>query len=180
MANDLPKLPDEIIETVRQLLIQDEDLRWALGDYLADVVVEIEPTYKRMGIRFPRATLFRQIANVVGCDTSTLRDRQSVCTFYPPGIRREFDALSWSQLRACKSAGSSWREYAEWALANLPAPVALIRARIKHNGHLPPKWEARWERILDLASEIERDDDAPQSIRGLCRGLVDAAGEVRA
>ena len=64
-----------------------------------------------------------------------------------------------------------WREYAEWALANLPAPVALIRARVKHNGHLPPAWEGRWARVLELCGALVDDNQAPDEVRRLA-GVV--------
>jgi len=176
--NELPPLPDDIIETVRQYISEDDDHRWRLGDYLTDVVNEITPLYSKMGVTYPRASLFRQIANLVGCDTSTLRDRQIMSTFYSTPIRQEYSALSWSQLRACKAAGPEhWREYADWALLNLPAPVTLLRARIKHDGHLPPLWVSLLDRFIDIAWSLERDESAPGWVRQAAHFVVEASKE---
>jgi hypothetical protein len=175
MARDtppIPELPDEVIEGLRQLVEQGDTYQFAVGDYLSDVVDEFRTLYEGAGVKRARALLIRQCANKVGVDASTLRDRECVARFYPAQVREEFSPLSYSQLRACKSAGEGWRGHAEWALENLPAPCALIRARIKHNGQLPPKWAGYWERVLDLASEIDRDLTAPESVRGLCRELL--------
>jgi len=66
-----------------------------------------------------------------------MRDRESLARFFPPEVREEYP-FTYSQWRALRSAGSAWREYANWAADNLPAPVALIRAQIKSNGDLQP------------------------------------------
>lgn len=172
----IPDLPDVVVEGLRQLIEAGEGYQWATGDYLVEVVDEFKSLYESAGVRRARALLLRQCAGRVGVDTSTLRDRETVSRFFPPSIRQEFSPLSYSQLRACKSAGvEGWRSAAEWALANLPAPCELIRARIKHNGQLPPRWEGRWSRLLDLAAEIERDEEAPELVRIITRELLQSA-----
>jgi hypothetical protein len=160
-----------VIEPLRQLVNDADGHQWIIGDYLVDVVDELEAAYSGMGLRNARAWLIRHMAIRVGADTSTLRDRASMCTFYPPDVRREYDALSYHQLRACKSAKDKWREYADWAMENLPAPVALIRARVKHNGDLPPAWIGRWERVLSLADLLADDAEAPAPVRLWARVL---------
>ena len=172
----IPDLPDIVVEGLRQLIEAGDAYQFQVGDYLVDVVDEFKSLYESAGVRRARALLLRQCAGRVGVDVSTLRDRETVSRFFPPSIRQEFSPLSYSQLRACKSAGGDgWRSAAEWALANLPAPCELIRARIKHNGQLPPKWKARWERVLDLTAEIERDEEAPDLVRIIARELLQSA-----
>ncbi len=158
------QLPDEVIESLRQLLDDSESYQWATGDFVIDVLVEF-PQVKR-------SDLIKQMADRTGADRSTLRDRHNMAEFYPKEVREEFDMLSYSQLRGCKAAGDNWREYAEWARDNLPAPVAVIRARIKNNGHDQPPWIHRWESMQGIASMIVIDSDAPDNIREVCRLVV--------
>jgi hypothetical protein len=159
------KVPDEVIEAARQYLGSEDDARWQLGDFLSDVVSELEPAYYGVGVKHPRAEMFRVISGAIGCDPSTLRDRQSMSEFYPYSVRASYSALTWSQLRACKSAGNLWREYADWSLSNLPAPVAVIRAKIKNGGDLPPVWCGRWQRIVELSDLLQSDAEAPPAVR---------------
>lgn len=158
------KLPDEVIEHTRQLILSSDGHQWVIGDHLVAVVDEF-------GHMIPRHEIIRQLSGAVGADPSTLRDREIMARFFDRGVRAEYDMLTYSQLRACKSSGERWREYADWAAANLPAPVALIRARVKHNGHLPPAWVSRWERVLSIAALIAADEDAPPVVRLAARLL---------
>ena len=159
------KLPDSVVEAARQYLGHEDDARWQLGDFLSDVVSEMEPVYHTAGVQHPRAVMFRQIAGSIGCDPSTLRDRQSMSEFYPYSVRADYSALTWSQLRACKSAANLWQVYADWALANLPAPVAMIRSKIKNGGSLPPAWAGRWQRVVELSEMLAGDSEAPPGVR---------------
>lgn len=160
-----PKLPDEAIEQLRQLLDRAESNNWLIGDHVNSVVSECQAWFEKAGFRHARAEIIRQLANATGRDPSTLRDRSAMANFYSPAVRQEFDALSWSQFRAVKSAGDKWREYADWALDNLPAPVAAIRAKIKYNGDGVPVWVSRWERLLQLAELLARDPSAPEDVQ---------------
>lgn len=175
----LPELPDEIIEQARYLIEQGESHQWLLGDYLAGVVDELSGYYSNLlgadqaskQVRHARAHIIRQIADRTGTDRSTLRDREVMARFYPPDLRDEYAPLTYHQLRACKSAGERWREYATWALDNLPAPPAIIRLRIKHNGDIPPAWIGRWDRIYNIACLILDDkeiESIPKHIRDTC------------
>ena len=142
---------------MRQLLNDSESYQWATGRFICDVIDEF-PTVNR-------ADLIKQMADRTGADRSTLRDRHNMAIFYSPEIRKEFDMLTYSQLRACKSAGTEWRQYAEWAMGHMPAPVAVIRARVKNNGHDQPAWVHRWESLLGIAKQIAADDTAPEGLR---------------
>ena len=154
-------LPEQVIEALRQLLDDGESYQWATGRFICDVIEEFP--------QINRADLIKQMADRTGVDRSTLRDRHNMAKFYSPEVQHEFDMLSYSQLRAAKSAGDNWREYAEWAAANLPAPVAVIRARIDNNGHDQPAWVHRWEAVQRLAGQIAEDREAPEGIKKVCR-----------
>lgn len=170
-SNSPPPLPDVVIEPLRQLVNDADGHQWVIGDYIIDVVDELEAVYSGLGLRSARAWLIRHMAERVGADASTLRDRASMAKFYSPDVRSEYDTLSYHQLRACKSAGDEWQTYADWAMENLPAPVSLIRARVKHNGDLPPAWKGRWERVLVLAELLADDEEAPAHVRLWARVL---------
>lgn len=164
------KLPDTIIETARQLYGESVSHQWLIGDFLVEVIDEISPVYKRLRdgdnvMRRIRAGILRQVATGIGCDVTTLRDRESMARFFPVEVREEYSALTYHQLRACKAAGDSWKDHADWALENLPAPVALIRRRIKANGNDVPAWVSRWERIIVIAEQIKDDPRAPDKVR---------------
>ena len=163
---DVPvvQLPEQVIEALRQLLNDGERYQWAVGDLITDVLAEF-PDVKR-------AELIRQLADRTGADRSTLRDRHNVARFYPIEVRKQYDMLTWSQLRACKSAGTEWRQYADWAAGHMPAPVAVLRARIKHNGHDMPAWVHRWESMQGIARQLVNDTDAPKRARRIA-GIVD-------
>lgn len=162
---DIPPLPDNLIDSLRQVISDADKHQWATGDFLVGIVDELEDSYTRLGVRHARAWLIQHMANRVGCDTSTLRDREAMARFYPEPVRARYDALSYHQLRACKSAGNLWCEYADWALDNLPAPVAMIRAKIKNGGDLPPAWASRWERVSVLCEALKGDSEAPPEVR---------------
>ena len=166
------KLPDEVIERARQLQSEAEGHQWHVGDFLVEVVDELGNYYTRQGVRNARAEIIRQLATGIGCDTSTLRDRESMARVWPVGLRKTFEPLTYSQLRACKRAGDRRLEYAEWALANLPAPVAAIDAKIKHNGDDVPVWQSRWESLLRLAGLLVADKQTPDHVYALCAGLI--------
>ena len=166
------RLPDEVIERARQLQSEAEGHQWHVGDFLVEVVDELGNYYTRQGVRNARAEIIRQLATGIGCDTSTLRDRESMARVWPAGLRKTLEPLTYSQLRACKRAGDHRLEYAEWALANLPAPVAAIDAKIKHNGDDVPVWQSRWESLLRLAGLLAEDKAAPLRVRALCAELM--------
>ena len=173
----LPQLPDELVEVTRQLINDGEGHQWVLGDHLVAVVDELGGFYANLldersstiALRRSRAHIIRQLADRTGADASTLRDRECMARFFPPEIRKDYDVLGWSQLRAIKSAGDQWQDYATWTLDNLPAPVRVIRRRIKNNGHDVPPWVGRWERLQDIARVMQHDETAPRVMRNVGR-----------
>jgi hypothetical protein len=157
-------LPDQVIESLRQLLDDGDYHQFTVGDFIIDVLDEFT--------NIPRSELIRQMADRTGSNRSTLRDRHNCARFFPKEIRKEFDMLTYSQLRACKSAGSQWREYAEWSASHMPAPVAVIRARIKNDGHDEPAWVYRWDSMRRLANQLVNDSDCPEVVRQVARGVL--------
>src|SRR3989337_327803 len=89
---NLPLLPDDLIETVRQLNHDGEGVQWAMGDLLVSAVEELGPlhaTHPGIGsLRRARTYILRALADRTGVDESTLRDRQSVCNFFNPAMRQ--------------------------------------------------------------------------------------------
>jgi uncharacterized protein (DUF433 family) len=160
------QLPEQVIEALRQLLDDSESYQWATGDFIIDVLDEFP--------QIARSDLIRQMADRTGSDRSTIRDRHNVARFFPKEVRKEFDMLTWSQLRACKRAGTEWREYAEWAAGHMPAPVAVLRARIQNNGHDQPAWISRWAGMVRLGKLIAEDTEAPENIRELAQLVCQA------
>jgi hypothetical protein len=167
-----PHLPDDAIEMVRALGERQEKTQWALGDTICEICDELYDTWIQAGIHNPRAAIIRELANATGLDISTLRDRHIMARFFTHEDRIKYSPLTYHQLRACKSAGENWRQYAEWALANLPAPVALIRTKIKNNGDLPDPWIKYWSKICELAGRIIEDEKAPVELAEACRNIL--------
>lgn len=162
-------LPDAIVEHLRALADNNERGQWEIGDFLVGVMDELEPLYQSVGYKRVRPSILKQLANRTGLDCSTLRDREVMARFYPVKVRDHYHALTYHQLRSCKAAGDKWRKYADWALDNLPAPVALIRARVKANGHEVPAWVNRWERLLNISDAVLCDTESPKWLRIICR-----------
>lgn len=175
--SDIPPLPDAAIEAIRQAVSDSDASAWQMGDLLAGLVDELGPHYSAF-MRHPRAWMIRQIASRTGADASTLRDRECMARFFSPDDRIEFYALSYHQMRACKSAGENWRKWAEWAANNLPAPVDYIRKMIKHNGEAPPAWWGKWVKVQELCEQLEQDTGAPVDVRNLCH-LLNRGAEIK-
>jgi isopentenyldiphosphate isomerase len=186
MAKKLPPLPDEVIEQARQLYNDGEGYQWRLGDYLVDVMDELSVSYAALAggkasyfMHKSRAHILRQLSIGIGVEVSTLRDRECMARFYPQAVRQEFDALTYSQLRAAKSGGSDWRQYAERAVSNLPAPCTLIRSWINTDGNEQPVWEIRWEKLLNLVDAIADDATAPGWIRAACQEMDQIIAKIK-
>ena len=183
--NSLPPLPDDLIETVRQLNHDGEGVQWAMGDLLVAAVEELGPAYATHpgigSIRRARTYILRALADRTGVDESTLRDRQSVCAFFTPDVRRGYDCFTYHQWRAFKHAGDKWRQYAERAAQNLPAPVRVIRGWIDDdkNEVVVPGWSRMLDKFIDIAYSLERDEAAPGWVRQAAHFVVEAAKEWR-
>ena len=183
--NSLLPLPDDLIETVRQLNHDGEGVQWAMGDLLVAAVEEMGPAYASHpslgSLRRARTYILRQLADRTGVDESTLRDRQSVCAFFTPEVRHEFNFLTYHQFRAVKHAGDKWRQYAERAAQNLPAPVRVIRAWIDEdeNGVIIPAWERALDHMADTAYSLSDNREAPDWVRQLAHFVITTIKEWR-
>jgi len=184
-----PQLPDEIVEATRQIYESGETIQWIIGDHLVSVVDELGGNIARQlsddegetDVRKARAWIIHNLADRIGADRSTLRDRHNMAKFFPPEIRKDYiPPLTFSQLRACKSAGDNWKEHADWARENLHRSTCeIIRTRIKHNGDLPPAWISRWERLVRLSELLVEDEDTPVKIYEVCRNIYKVSRQVR-
>jgi hypothetical protein len=170
-------LPDEVIEGFRQIAEAGEGHQWAMGDYLVEMVDEFRLMYERAGVRRARAAMFRELASKTGCDTSTLRDRESVARVVLIEDRTYYAPLTYSQLRACKSAGNLWRDYANWALDNLPASVSAIRHKIHEDKNGQPVWISRLERVITVLEAISVDMETPSNLKYVCGNCMIALEE---
>ena len=173
--NTLPPLPKDFIETARTLADAPEHYQFQLGDLINNKVAQYESLTDR---RRARWHVIHELNNNAVADESTLRDRSVMAAFWSPDMREEYDMLSYSQKRAIKAAGVLWKEYAEWTLQHLPAPVWLIRKRIKDKGdgeERRPGWERMLDKFIDIAYALERDESAPCWVRQAARHVVEIA-----
>jgi hypothetical protein len=151
-------IPDDVVEELRQLSDDSDGAQLRVGDYLCAVVDEFGHVVKR-------SEIIRQLANRTGRDTSTYRDRETVCRVFPPNIRAEYDGFTYSHWRALKRAGDNWRAYADLLAGDISMPVSVLRTRIANNGALPPAWVGRWSRVQELSEALAGDEQAPPGVR---------------
>ena len=181
-----PDLPDDLVDRIAQLVHAADVPQRALGDELVVQVDELGPKYATLpefgSIRRARTFILRRLAQRVGTSESTLRDRESICRFFTAQDGDDWSIFSFSQMRALKSAGARWREYAEWASLPLPAPVAAIRDEIKRNGDQVqerPAWQRMLDKFIDIACSLERDEAAPAWVRQAAHFVVEASRDWR-
>lgn len=171
-------LPDEVFTHLAYMLQEGEKWQWNVGDYIEEIWQKILPLVKpedgKTHVQMARkahADLIRTLAEGTGADKSTLNDRQNMAEFFSPRKRRQYEMLSYSQLRACKKAGPEhWEEWAQWALVNgfygRPAGVHTIRRAINKAEDPTPDWIRRLNKIDGLVTEwLEvhiRDEDVPK------------------
>jgi hypothetical protein len=183
------KLPDEVYEQLRHMLGQGEKFQWKIGDFIEEIWIEVlnhlPPyvvntqtgerivDYDRLS-RLAHADLIRDLAENTGADKSTLNDRQNMANFFPKPIREKYDMLTYSQLRACKSAGpDDWEKWAQWALVNgyngRPAGVHTIRRAINKAEDPTPDWVNRLKKLEELVEKLITDDDTPAYVKEILR-----------
>jgi len=173
MVANIPPLPDELIEKIRQLSDTADSFQWQIGDILSDVWDEVGQAYAAIldSERKAHAYIIGQIATRAGIAKSTLRDRESMSRFFPQAVREQLIPLTYHQIRAIKSAGDQWQIYRDWVFdqANqngyFPS-VETIRDQIKADGAECPLWSRRLIKVLPVLEKISLDPDAPQDIRG--------------
>jgi len=157
-----PKLPDNVVEELRQLLDMSGAYQFVIGDYLVSVVDEFGHVLKRPEI-------IRQLAHACKCDASTLRDRESLARFASPDMRKEYE-FTFSQWRSLRIAGPDWEGYAKQAAAELWS-ADRIRAQIKSNGDGLPAWLYWWGKLGDVLEKVIIGKDTPEHIKAWCRQI---------
>lgn len=170
-------LPDEVFTHLAYMLHEGERWQWDVGDYIEELwkkvlqLVKPEGTKTREQMaRKAHADLIRTLAEGTGADKSTLNDRQNMAEFFSPKQRKQYDMLSYSQLRACKRAGpEDWETWAQWSLVNgyngKPAGVHTIRRAMALADNPEPLWLQRMAKLTELAFKIWSDEDTPRAIR---------------
>lgn len=119
---------DEQIEIGRYLRAQGDRAAFALGDICVELVDLHKPT--------PKVKTLEDYADEIGVEATTLHVYEWLSRKVIPDLREEFPVLSWSQWRACASAGDKFIEVAGWAVASAdhyggkPAPTRVIYAKI--------------------------------------------------
>ena len=183
---EIPPLPPELIERVRQLSDDADRPQWTAGYELIAILDELVPAYAALPElvteRRARTWIVRKLCDGTGENESTTRDRISMARFYPTEVQRKWDVYSWSQMRAFKWAGPErWEEYATYFLDHLPAPVRVIRERIRSGGSAPVEsaWKRRWERFVDLAYELAQDTETPEHVKRAAYGVINVDVERR-
>jgi len=165
------QLPDDAVETLRQLTGDSDRVQWAIGDVSLALVDELGGMYGKAPVRM-------RIAAETGLAPETVRDREGMARFYPEHVRQTYQVLGYHQMRACKAAGNEWEKYAEWAVQSgdeyggRPAPVAAIRAKIKGEGDDIPAWVKRWDRLVELAETIANDETAGSEYREVSKWIL--------
>lgn len=166
----LPKLPEEVINPLRQMLWMGESHQFAIGDYLVSVVDEFSHILKR-------SQIIAQLAIECRCDRSTLRDRESLARFVTKEMRQEFEIFTWSQWRSLRTAGEHWRQYAERAALEMWS-TDRIRAEIKNDNNNRPSWAYWLDKIYDAAERIIQKDEAPPIILDTCQKILEQLSNV--
>lgn len=159
-------LPDYAIELLRQFTGDSDKIQWSIGDVSLALVDEFGDMYGKAPVR-------EKIASETGLAPETVRDRENMARFFSEESRLEYDVLGYHQLRACKAAGKKWREYADWAIESAdkyggrPAPVAVIRAKIRGANDEEPGWYRKYTKVVDLVEAVIADESVPEPIRNM-------------
>ncbi len=173
-TNEPPPLPDDIIETVRQLQDDTDNLQFALGDLIVAVTDELGSAYEPYSHN-PSFLIMTLIANRAGVAKSTLIDREKVARFFPKEIREKYP-YTYGQFRALKKAGDRWQEYADYFLDHLPAPVSIISEKIRRDKTNEPPWMGRFEKFGELAQVLIKDEEAPDFVKRCARSCMLSLG----
>ena len=186
----IPKLPDDAIAELSQLLDMSEEKQLAVGCWLVDMWTELGQAYANVfqenakehgkewtieyATRKAHSWFIRYLANETNRDESTLRDRERVYKFWH--VREhKLEGYNYSQVRALMAAGDNWEEVKRATeqeserYGKLPSTRA-IRNYIRDNGEVP-KWQNRWKRFIRLAELLAEDEDAPDYVQA-CAGHV--------
>jgi hypothetical protein len=172
-GSTLPQLPGALVERIRQELDSSEQHQFEAGWLLVEAVDESSQYLKP-------SQVFQAVAAKVGAAIATLRDRENMGRFYARRDVREFDMLTYGQLRACKAAGADgWRDVATWAITSAddyggnPAPADVIRRHIVGNGlEAEPLWMRRRNRAIAILTALANDPETPPDVAGWAKECV--------
>lgn len=158
------QIPDEALDQLRELLEQDGQMQWVIGQFVVDFWQEMLKYIKPEEIREAHAEVIRQFAKGTGADKSTLRDREKMYLFYEDFDRSRYPTFTYHQWRALRKAGKDkLEETAELAHDNNWS-VAQIRKHLDKK----PKSEVvlkRLDRIDSEARKIMDDEEVPENVR---------------
>lgn len=163
------QLPEDIVNEILQYSQVIDTNYWHLGDIGNKIYFILKNTYSKSDC----ASL---VAYYAKWKQSTVQDQMWMCEQIPRA-KREYE-LSRHQYRACLAAGEKWEEYAkkaeEYADQNggHTATCALIRKWIDGYKDAPPVWEKRWNKLLELAEAIAKDDQAREDVREICQNIT--------
>ena len=172
----IPQLPDEATDKLRELNEKADNSQWEIGDFLLDFIDEVLPAYADACFdgkpKKAHQWILNSLANDVGVDSATLRDRESVARFFPQKIRPRLDPLTYHQARAVKAAGDRWEEYLEWVKEEMnnhpngrPPSVAKIREKIKKDQTGVMVWYSRFKKAIPILTNIAYDKDCPEKLQ---------------
>lgn len=175
------KLPEAAIAILRQCNDDSDKAAWAIGDVSAALVDELGEEYGKMAVRY-------KIADESGLAPATVRDREEMARYWLPEERKRFEVLSYSALRTCKGGNLGDKQkalyYAQWAVESAddfgghPAPVRVIRAKVKRAGDALPVWIRRWDRWVELTGLLVLDENAPAEVVRLAKQVLSLANQV--
>ena len=159
------QIPDEALMQLRDLLEQDGEMQWVIGDFIAGYWTEMLKYVKPEEVREEHAEMIRQFAAGTGADRTTLRDREKMSLFFAKADRLLYPEFTYHQWRALRKAGpNDWERWAEIAALNNWS-VAKIRSMM--DGDKNPM-EVLLKRINKLGISVRKildDESVPKEVR---------------
>jgi len=170
------RLPDDVIESFRDLAGNDEDVRWARGDFIATIVDEAMEELRHTPDEKPRVArwVIRELARETGGERDDLSRCYLMADFYPPDVRSKYiPPLTFHKLRACRSAGEQWQKYADLATDDLSITCEALWAMVSRNGDEQPRWLYWLGRAQNYAERLANDETAPLAVREAARDFLE-------
>lgn len=178
---DLPPLPDDLVEALRQLCDDADREAFRIGRFLADAWDEFGGVYTALhggNERAAHAWFIGYLAARTGREASTLRDRERVARYVTPDMAAEHP-FTFHQWRAIMSAEPERRgDYIAWMHAEAERngggfpSVAAIRDEIAADRAGAPAWVRRYARVQRAAAALASDAQVPPRLRAVLRALA--------
>lgn len=124
----------------------EDDTLWVVGDKALELCAELPGVREVAGrrVRVTKKMVRAAIADTVGCQPSTVRQRERVSEGYPPNVRAHYEPLTYTHFREAMRASNCWVEL-QWCIDSAddyggnPAPPRVLRKRIDAQlGKQPP------------------------------------------